>query len=62
MKFIGLLDNQMDIEVYFNMPPHNEHLLPHERGESHRREPTHNEIFDKLETIEEILRKIENRI
>jgi len=62
MKFIGLPDNQINIGVYFNMSPHNEHLLPHEREESHKREPTHSEILNKLEKIEEILNKIENRI
>jgi len=45
------------------MPPHKEeYLLPHERIDNHIREPTHAEIFDKLKAIEEILRKLENRI
>ena len=65
MKFIGLPDNQTAIRVmedYFNMPPHGEHLLPHEREGNHRREPTHVEIFEKLESIEELLKKLENRL
>ena len=46
------------------MPPHGEHLLPHEREEHPhpRREPTHAEIFDRLLSIEEVLKKIESRV
>ena len=46
------------------MPPHGEHLPPHEREEHPhpRREPTHAEIFDRLLSIEEVLKKIESRV
>lgn len=43
------------------MPLHKEHLLPHEREGYYRREPTHGELFEKLELIEELLRKIESK-
>ncbi len=36
-------------------------LPPHER-EGFEDEPTHGEIFEKLELIEELLRKIERRV
>lgn len=44
------------------MPFHTEHLLPHEREGNHIREPTHAEIFEKLESIEELLKKLESRL
>lgn len=42
------------------MPIHREHLLLHEREGRYLREPTHGEIFEKLEQIEELLKKIES--